>query len=160
MHKKPATLGFTLIELLVVISVIGMLAALLLANFVGVRGRAADTTLKNNANQLKTALRLYYNDYQQFPGSSSGAILGCGADGTSTCQAGQAFSAGPNSSMYMPEIPTDISYYSDGLDSFLIVVELSNLSDQGIAESITQCTPENRAYISGELPANAYVVCE
>ncbi len=64
------SLGFTLIEILVVVSIIGILAALLLANMVGIRERAADTRVKNNAAQLKNALRLYYNDNQTYPASS------------------------------------------------------------------------------------------
>ena len=59
--------GFTLIEILVVVSIIGILAAMLLANMVGIRERAADTRAKNNINQLKNALRLYYNDNQRYP---------------------------------------------------------------------------------------------
>ena len=62
--KKP---GFTLIELLVVISIIGILAALLIANMVGIRERARDSAIKTNLGQLQTALRLYYNDLQRFP---------------------------------------------------------------------------------------------
>lgn len=63
--------GFTLIELLVVISIIGILAALILANMVGIRERAADTKTKNDMNQLKTALRIVYNDTQSYPGGMS-----------------------------------------------------------------------------------------
>lgn len=62
--------GFTLIEILVVVSIIGILAALLLANMVGVRERAADARAKSNLNQLKNALRMYYNDNQQYPSGS------------------------------------------------------------------------------------------
>ena len=63
--KKP---GFTLIELLVVISIIGILAALLIANMVGIRERARDSAIKTNLGQIQSALRLYYNDKQSFPG--------------------------------------------------------------------------------------------
>lgn len=59
--------GFTLIELLVVISIIGILAALFLANMVGVRERSRDAATKSNLTQLQNALRLYYNDNQRFP---------------------------------------------------------------------------------------------
>jgi type II secretory pathway pseudopilin PulG len=49
---------------------------MLLANMVGIRERAADTRAKNNLNQLKNALRLYYNDNQRYPnGSTSCANL-------------------------------------------------------------------------------------
>lgn len=152
--------GFTLVELLVVISVIGVLAALLLANFVGVRNRASDATIKNNASQLKTALRLYYNDYQQFPASSNGVLLGCGTEGTEACSPSQPFSAGEGNTMYMQQLPEAFEYYSDGLDSFLIVVELGNPSDQGLAESLDTCDPDSRNYVSGEFSELSYFVCE
>lgn len=63
--------GFTLIEILVVVSIIGILAALLLSNMVGVRERAADARLKSNLKQMATALRLYYNDNQTYPPSGT-----------------------------------------------------------------------------------------
>lgn len=66
--------GFTLIELLVVISVIGILAALLLANFAGARDRAEDATTKSDMKQLQNALRLRYNDFNTYPLSAAGAV--------------------------------------------------------------------------------------
>ncbi len=71
MKKITQLNGFTLIELLVVISVIAILAAFLLANMAGVRDRGYDAKLKSNMNQLKTALRMYYNDNQSYPVGAS-----------------------------------------------------------------------------------------
>ena len=51
--------GFTLIELLVVISVIGILAALLLARFGTVEKSARDARRKSDLNQYRTALENY-----------------------------------------------------------------------------------------------------
>lgn len=51
--------AFTLIELLVVIAIIGVLATLIMANFVGVRERARDAQRKNDINQIQKALELY-----------------------------------------------------------------------------------------------------
>ena len=53
--------GFTLIELLVVISIIGVLATLIMANFVGVRERARDAQRKSDLNQIQKALEMYKN---------------------------------------------------------------------------------------------------
>jgi general secretion pathway protein G len=57
--KYKLNSGFTLIELLVVISIIGVLATLIMANFVGVRERARDAQRKNDINQIQKALEMY-----------------------------------------------------------------------------------------------------
>ncbi len=158
--------GFTLIELLVVIAVIGILTALLLANFVGIRGRASDTKKKNDANQLKKALQLFHNDFQFYPPSGSGgSINGCGTGtgggpGTSVCST--TFST--NGVVYMKDLPTDFEYYNGAAtedEAFVIVVELSNLSDESIQESQTRCaTSLSDESITFTDASNKYVVCE
>lgn len=152
--------GFTLIELLVVISVIGILAAVLLVNFVGVRGRAGDAAKKSNARQLKTALRLYYNDYQVYPGVSGTLIAGCGGAGTAACSVGESFSAGTANSIYMNQIPVGTYYYSDGV-GFLVMTKLENGADAEIAASQARCDVTNRSYFTDTLDeATDYFVCE
>jgi len=59
--------GFSLIELLVVISIIGVLTTVLVMNFVGSRERARDAQKIQNLNNIKSALRMYYNDNQVYP---------------------------------------------------------------------------------------------
>lgn len=153
--------GFTLIELLVVISVIGILAGLLLTNFVGVRGRAADVRIKNDLNQLKKALRLYYNDYQLYPASSGGSIMGCGAAGTAACSGGGTFSAGSGGGiLYMKQLPADFVYYSDGDDQFILVGVLENASDEDLAASLDRCDPAGKSFYTGTPAADEYFVCE
>lgn len=158
---KPARLeaGFSLVELLVVIFVIGVLAALLTTNLMGVRSRAEDARIKAGLQDLKKALRIYYNDYQSYPAGSGGAIAGCGAAGDQTCS-GSTFSNG-NETVYMKEMPEGFSYYSDGSEEFLLVVELENSSDQDIADSQTKCSPDSRSYYThGPISANEFVACE
>lgn len=65
--KGDLNKGFTLIELLVAISIIAVLTAILLPNFIGTRERAADTKKIQDAVAIKNALRLYYNDNQSYP---------------------------------------------------------------------------------------------
>lgn len=65
--------GFTLIELLVVISIIGILATLIFANFVGVRARGRDAVRKSDIKQIQNALRMYYNDNQKYPQGAFGS---------------------------------------------------------------------------------------
>lgn len=158
-YLRKASPGFSLVELLVVIAVIGVLSGVLIINLVGVRGRAADAGIKSDFKSLKSALRLYYNDYQQYPASSGSQIMGCGAAGTSACAVGGAFSAAGTT--YMGELPDSFAYYSDGEDEFLLIAPLDNQSDQAIAESQAKCNPSGRTYFSGTLDADAdYVECE
>ena len=54
--------GFTLLELLVVISIIGILAALLLANFNATRERARDAARQSDIKQYQTSLGQYASE--------------------------------------------------------------------------------------------------
>ena len=110
MHQNPNTcfllpnsrksLGFTLIEMLVVVSLIGILTTLVTANLNSARERARDTQRKSDLRNLETALRLYYQDYQVFPGNgSNGEIAGCESGGTSVCTWGESWSADSNTYM-------------------------------------------------------------
>lgn len=161
-HRQPRSqAGFTLIELLVVISIISVLSGLILVNVVGVRERAADSRRKNDLRQLKNALRLYYNDFNNYP-AGAGTLDGCGGTGVTSC--GTAFSAGSGPTMYMKELPQDFEYYSNGGEEFVMLSTLDNESDEEAAASETRCDPTGRAYYTGVDPATTseaeYFVCE
>lgn len=160
--SKRQQQGFTLIELLVVIAIISVLAGLLLTNFVGARSRAADAKKKNDLRQLKTALRLYYNDYQRYPAASGPSIAGCGINGTGSCTGGGVFSAGAGPTVYMNQLPTGFNYFAPagGGNAFLIRMQLENASDADIAASVARCNPTSRSYYSGTPGALDYFVCE
>ncbi len=125
-NLQPTTkLGFTLIELLIVIAIIGLLSTLLLANMQGARARARDAQRKNDLKQVKTALRMYYNDNQSYPADNgSGAIAGYSW--------GSQFGTTP---IYMKALPQDplgtTNYYYDQLtsDTFSLYACLENTSD-------------------------------
>jgi len=72
--------AFSLVELLVVISVIAVLSAVLMPNFVGSRERARDAKKIQELDSLKSALRSYYNDYQAYP-TPNNQMLGAGFSG-------------------------------------------------------------------------------
>jgi general secretion pathway protein G len=63
--KNPK--GFTLIELLIVVAIIGVLATLLMVNFVGVRQRARDAQRKSDLKQIQSALEIYRSDQGAYP---------------------------------------------------------------------------------------------
>lgn len=66
LHKYTQA-GFTLIELMVSISIIALLTALVVPNFMGARERANDSQRRQSMVAMKNALRLYYNDNQSYP---------------------------------------------------------------------------------------------
>lgn len=103
---KKYSNGFSLIELLVVISIIGVLSAVLMVNFVGTRERSRDAQKIQNLNSLKNALRLYYNDNQRYP--TNAELRGVGFSG------------------YMANIGDTSFVYTqpNGTDSFKITIGL------------------------------------
>ena len=156
-RAQTSAAGFTLIEMLVVIFIIGILVSLLLSNILGARQRAEDIDRKNDAQQMKKALRLYYNDNQAYPAS---AIIPA---------AGESFDDGA-STVYIKEVP---EYKTDGYgvdadaEQFILVVTLDNPSDQAIDESQSYCNSSITAVNDNLTPdiivideALDYVVCE
>ncbi|NCS97452.1 MAG: type II secretion system protein [Candidatus Pacebacteria bacterium] len=138
------TKGFTLIELLVVITIIGVLTSLFVANMVSVRERAKDTRKKSNLNEFKTALRLYYNDNQNYP--QAAAIP---APGASFSSAGGV--------VYMQEVPEYTNYAVDATgDGFTLGVDLDNLSDTEICESWDRCNVAGTCVVGTDA---TYYIC-
>ncbi len=115
--------GFTLIELLIVIAIIGVLAALLMANFVGVRQRSRDAQRKSDLRQIQSALELYRADESSYPV----AFPACGASLTGTI----------TSNVYMQKLPCDpvtgntYSYTPSGTPpmSYELIACLENVND-------------------------------
>lgn len=155
--------GFTLIELLVTITIIGILAALVTANLSDARARARDAKRKQNLGQLKTALRLYYNDYQTYPLTGNGLVFNaCGDEGTDACTPGGQFSAGSEPTIYMDELVQSGSYFDfryypcKSGDSFRLKITLENPSDPDILPSQNRCPQDATCTTYSALD---YVVC-
>lgn len=112
--------GFTLVELLIVVGIIGILATLLMANFIGVRQRARDAQRKSDLRQIQSALELYRSDLGIYP--VTGSFPSCGS----------ALTGG--ASTYMAKIPCDPlggshTYTSASGASYTIRTCLENLND-------------------------------
>lgn len=66
--------AFTLIELLTVIAIIAILAGIIFPVFNAVRRNAKNSACQTNMAQIHQALKLYYNDYQAYPGLLFGYV--------------------------------------------------------------------------------------
>jgi len=139
--------GFTLIELLVVISIIGILAALVMVNFNAARARARDVQRKSDLDQMKKALRLYYNDNNEYPDPMPAGW-------------GSPFESGgiiymkllPHDPLYDPGTGTpEYSYSRIDENDFCLKATLENTADGDIAKSQSRC--------SGCGDGDNYVVC-
>lgn len=101
--------GFTLIELLVVVAIIGILAALVMANLSTSRARARDAERKSDLRQVVNALTLRYADYQGYPVSPGGVLLRTLDDDF----------VAPDGSRYLKELPVDPKF-TDGRDYWYV----------------------------------------
>lgn len=87
--------GFTLIELLIVIAIIGILASLLMVNFIGIRQKARDSQRKSDLHsQIQAALELYRADQGRYPDSP---LPACGS----------SLTGGSPPTTYMQKVPCD-----------------------------------------------------
>jgi len=64
---RRAATGFTLIELMVVIAVIAILVAIAVTQYTNMLHRSRDATAKGNLAALRSAIRIYYSDNNQYP---------------------------------------------------------------------------------------------
>ena len=66
--------GFTLIELLVVIAIIGLLASVVLLALNSARSKSRDAKRLADSRQISSALELYFNDANSYPGSLASLV--------------------------------------------------------------------------------------
>ena len=136
--NRKSQSAFTLIELLVVISIIGALATIFIANFMGIRERARDSQRKSNLRQIQAALELYRNTQGIYP--IPGAY---GLYSAANCPDSSLVAGGVT---YMTKIPCDpmtpyyngseYYYTSPGGTSYTLCACLENANDnQGAANS-------------------------
>ena len=67
MRRNSRQAGFTLLELLIVVAILGILAAILIPNFVRSRAAAILATCQLDLRNIAAGLDLYYNEHQEYP---------------------------------------------------------------------------------------------
>lgn len=149
MEKKS---GLTLIELIITIALVSILS---LAGFGAYRGsqqRGRDALRKGDLKEVRTALRMYCNDHQQFPDDDGSGNISEGCmDGP--CTWGSSFFGIRGGTVYMRQLPNDplsdkgtIQYYYERNDAddnkFNLYACLENSEDeQGTAICSGWCDP-------------------
>ncbi len=106
-NNRKSFRGFTLIELLVVLVILGILATIGLTSFVSTQMKSRDSERKSDLKQVAGALELYYADYESYPPSKSGFIMGCSGSTSTPCPWGSEFTDGKTT--YMKFLPVGVS---------------------------------------------------
>lgn len=100
--------GFTIVELLVVVSVIGILASIVYANFGSARSASRDDVRKADLKAIELALNLYKAQHGHYPFACDNASSSWkgGTSGSYSCSDGGPYIKGlvPN---FLAELPMD-----------------------------------------------------
>jgi general secretion pathway protein G len=72
MNRRKKRYGFTMIELMAVLIILGLLATLLVKNFMGQTDKARVTTTKVNLKELQTLVNQFKMDTGRFPTEDEG----------------------------------------------------------------------------------------
>ena len=99
-HRK----GFTLVELLIVVTIIGILVAVVIPNFIGVKEKAFDAAAKSDLRNMIEAEENYFIAAQAYVGLavSTGGFADLDGDGMNDFTASQGISL-------------SVTAYTDGL---------------------------------------------
>lgn len=135
--------GFTLVELLVSISIIAVLSAILLPNFMGARERARDSAKIQELYSIKNGLRAYYNDVQAYP-TGTGVVLNA-----------------TGMSQYVPNISSigHTYYQTNGGEGFNLCVGLEAGAGDDDINSQIKCGIGTSVCGRGTTLDKLYVVC-
>jgi len=104
---KNKSFGFSLVELLVVISIIGVLSAVLYANYSAGSAQSRDAERQSDIRNVQSALELYRNEYGRYPAGCNAPETWSGQSGTAyACPSGNQYIVGL-APEFIPSLPTD-----------------------------------------------------
>jgi len=152
--------GFTLIELLVVMVIIGLLAGLILPNFMSARERARDVRRKSDLEQVQKALEFYKMD-------QSPPVYPASLDFNSAAFCDLCWSSGANctGTVYMKEVSCDPKspkggatneykyiYTRNATDSlrYTLIACLENKSDPDGIDDVVTCSTSGKKIMRTE----------
>lgn len=109
--SKPSQYGFTIVELLVVISLIGIIATLVIAVYIGTQDKAKLSKMRADIATIERGLALYHTDNDGFPVSADAPSCAddwCGWDQATA----DAFIPGlaPQYLKSLPQLPEESAY--------------------------------------------------
>ncbi|HNW55667.1 MAG TPA: prepilin-type N-terminal cleavage/methylation domain-containing protein [bacterium] len=98
--------GFTLIELLVVIAIIAMLSSLSVVALNSARAKSRDARRLSDIKQIRTALEMYYDNNQSYPGGTNTEL---GSTTAACFNSISGFTSATNcpATVYMQIVPKD-----------------------------------------------------
>lgn len=131
--------GFTLLEVLVVVSVIGILAGIVAVNLSSARRLARDARRKQDAQEIQSALELYYNDHRAYPDPANPdpSLTQCVGKKTLACLLGAYLSTIPKD----PSTGVDYQYVTGGGSAvncdqwYAVEYQLEDVNDPILAQT-------------------------
>ena len=148
MKKLSTRKGFTLIELLIVIAIIGVLATIFFANYLGVRQRARDSQRKSNLRQIQAALELYRYDWGSYPDvlySTNCPTSSSLMRGTVTYM--QKIPCDPSSNSFYMYPPGNYFYSVSGAYSLIACIENTKDTDPNTGTVLATWCSSTKAFV-------------